>query len=103
MRRPDPAKPRRSGLRHCGFFLASYDHLLANHNLNKAQILFKHETFSAMRSSPTRAGLLMNMFLHNIGEIDGESPVSSTDALIADSGKRYDYVWPIRPSAKKAA
>jgi len=32
------------------------------------------------------------MFLHNIGEIDGESFISFNDALIADTGKRYDYV-----------
>ena len=27
----------------------------------------------------------MNLLLHNIGEIDGESCVSSTDALVADN------------------
>ena len=31
----------------------------------------------------------MNMFLHNIGEIDGESLVSSNDALIADTGVSF--------------
>src|SRR6266850_8318523 len=51
----------------------------------------------------TRRLCLMNMFLHNIGEIDGESPVSSTDALIADGGKRYDYVLANPPFGKKSS
>ena len=33
----------------------------------------------------------MNMFLHNIGEIDGDSPISPNDALIAPP-QSYDYV-----------
>ena len=88
-----------------GFFLASYDHLLANHELNKAQKSFlKHETFSGHEIvANTRRLCLMNMFLHNIGEIDGESPVSSTDALIADSGKRFDYVLANPPFGKKSS
>jgi len=32
----------------------------------------------------------MNCFLHNIGEITGESIISPNDALIADTGDRYD-------------
>ena len=41
----------------------------------------------------TRRLALMSMFLHNIGEIDGIiSMVSSNDALVADSGQRFDYV-----------
>lgn len=31
-------------------------------------------------------------FLHNIGEIDSENLISATDARIADSGMRFDYV-----------
>ena len=45
----------------------------------------------------------MNMFLHNIGEIDGESMTSPTDALIADNGKRYDYVLANPPFGKKSS
>ena len=36
----------------------------------------------------TRRLCLMNMFLHNIGEIDGESAVSPNDSLVADGGNR---------------
>ncbi len=45
----------------------------------------------------------MNMFLHNIGEIDGESMVSPNDALVADGGKRYDYVLANPPLDKKSS
>ena len=32
------------------------------------------------------------MYLHNIGEIDGDTPIKSADALISDDGTRVDYV-----------
>lgn len=88
-----------------GFFLAAYDHLVANHALNKPQKAFlKHETFFGNEIvANTRRLCLMNMFLHNIGEIDGESLVSSNDALIADGGKRFDYVLANPPFGKKSS
>ncbi len=88
-----------------GFFLAAYDHLVANHPLNKTQKAFlKHETFFGHEIvANTRRLCLMNMFLHNIGEIDGESLVSSNDALVADSGKRFDYVLANPPFGKKSS
>ncbi len=46
---------------------------------------------------------LMNMFLHNIGRIDGRSMVSPTNALIADSGERFDYVLANPPFGKKSS
>ena len=72
-----------------GFFLAAYDFLVDPHQLDKTQKAFlKHETFHGNEIvAGTRRLALMNMFLHNIGEIDGESMVSSTDALVADSGQ----------------
>lgn len=45
----------------------------------------------------------MNMFLHNIGEIDGESMVSPNDALVSDEGKRFDYVLANPPFGKKSS
>ncbi len=68
-----------------GFFLAAYDFLNDPHHyaLNKAQKKFlKFNTFAGNEIVPgTRRLCLMNMFLHNIGDIDGEVPVSSNDAL----------------------
>jgi type I restriction enzyme M protein len=88
-----------------GFFLATYDHLLDKHELNKSQKAFlKHEMFSGNEIvANTRRLCLMNMFLHNIGEIDSESPISPTDALIADTGKRFDYVLANPPFGKKSS
>ena len=58
-----------------GFFLASYDYITnpENYQLDKAQKAFlKDETFHGNEIvANTRRLCLMNMFLHNIGEIDG--------------------------------
>jgi len=88
-----------------GFFLAAYDHLTKTPTLNKAQKAFlKKETFFGHEIvANTRRLCLMNLLLHNIGEIDGESCVSSTDALIADNGHRYDYVLANPPFGKKSS
>ena len=75
-----------------GFFLAAYDFLVAEHPMDKTQKAFlKHETFFGNEIvASTRRLALMNMFLHNIGEIDGDSMISPNDALVADSGRRFD-------------
>ncbi len=90
-----------------GFFLAAYDFII---NSNKSQIdksqkaFLKRETFYGNEIVPnTRRLCLMNMFLHNIGEIDGDTPVSPNDALIADSGQRFDYVLANPPFGKKSS
>ena len=89
-----------------GFFLAAHDFLnnLENYKLNKAQKRFlKFNTFAGNEIvASTRRLCLMNMFLHNIGNIDGAVPVSASDALIADSGERYDYVLANPPFGKKS-
>jgi len=43
------------------------------------------------------------MYLHNIGEIDGESNISPNDALVADTGNRFDYVMTNPPFGKKSS
>jgi type I restriction enzyme M protein len=88
-----------------GFFLASYDFLVKNYNLNKKQKAFlKHETFLGNEIvANTRRLCLMNMFLHNIGEIDGESPISSNDALVASPTRTVDMVLANPPFGKKSS
>jgi len=88
-----------------GFFLAAYDWLVNNHSMNREEKEFlKHNTFFGNEIvANTRRMCLMNMFLHNIGEIDGESSVSPNDALIADSGQRFDYVLANPPFGKKSS
>lgn len=88
-----------------GFFLAAYDFLVEVHKLDKKQKDFlKHETFYGNEIvASTRRLALMNMFLHNIGEIDGEGSISSNDALVASSPKTYDYVLANPPFGKKSS
>jgi len=88
-----------------GFFLATYDFLVSEHKMDKTQKAFlKHETFHGNEIvAGTRRLALMNMFLHNIGEIDGDSMVSPNDALVADGGKRFDYVLANPPFGKKSS
>jgi type I restriction enzyme M protein len=90
-----------------GFFLAAYDFLTDpdHYKLDKAQKIFlKHETFYGNEIvANTRRMCLMNMFLHNIGEIDGESMVSPNDALVAASPQSFDYVLANPPFGKKSS
>ncbi|MFV0477812.1 MAG: N-6 DNA methylase [Parahaliea sp.] len=90
-----------------GFFLAAYDFISdpAHYKLDKAQKAFlKHQTFHGNEIvANTRRLCLMNMFLHNIGEIDGDSMVSPNDALIAESPVSVDYVLANPPFGKKSA
>jgi len=88
-----------------GFFLAAYDFLAANPALSKDQKVFlKNNTFHGNEIvAGTRRLCLMNMLLHNIGEIDGNSSISPNDALIADGGLRVDYVLANPPFGKKSS
>ena len=45
----------------------------------------------------------MNMFLHNIGEIEGGASISSNDSLVADAGRRFDYVFANPPFGRKSS
>lgn len=90
-----------------GFFLASYDFLTnpENYALDKTQkAQLKHKTFYGNEIvANTRRLCLMNMFLHNIGEIDGDVMISPNDALVAASGQSYDYVLANPPFGKKSS
>ena len=88
-----------------GFFLAAYDYLIGNYELDRMQKFFlKLKTFSGNEIvSSTRRMCLMNMFLHNIGEIDGESAVSSADALVAPPSLTVDIVLANPPFGKKSS
>ena len=88
-----------------GFFLAVFDYLVTNNKLDKDEKEYlKNKTFHGNEIvANTRRMCLMNMFLHNIGEIDGESFISPNDALISDEGKRYDYVLTNPPFGKKSS
>ena len=88
-----------------GFFLAAYDYIVNNHNLNTDQKKFlKYNTFSGNEIvANTRRLCLMNLFLHNIGDIDSENVISPNDSLIADPGSRFDYILTNPPFGKKSS
>jgi type I restriction enzyme M protein len=87
-----------------GFFLAAYDYIAAL-PLDKEQKQFlKYKTFHGNEIvASTRRLALMNLFLHNIGDIDSDNFIAPTDALIADNGERYDYVLANPPFGKKSS
>lgn len=88
-----------------GFFLAEYDFLVRTYPLDREEKEFlKNRTFSGNEIvANTRRLALMNMFLHNIGELSGEPMISSNDALVADDGRRSDYVLANPPFGKKSS
>ena len=45
----------------------------------------------------------MNLFLHNIGDLNSEPPVYRNDSLISDEGERFDYVLANPPFGKKSS
>src|SRR5664280_2984270 len=79
--------------------------MISRHQLDREQSRFlKNKTFGGNEIvAGTRRLALMNMFLHNIGEIDGEPMISNSDALIADPGFRYDYILTNPPFGKKSS
>jgi len=88
-----------------GFFLAAYDFLINNYPLDKEQKQFlKFSTFFGNEIvANTRRLCLMNLFLHNIGDIDSENYISPADSLVADTGQRADYVLTNPPFGKKSS
>ncbi|WP_010244346.1 type I restriction-modification system subunit M [Acetivibrio cellulolyticus] len=88
-----------------GFLLAAYDYIVQNYSLDKEQKHFlKYKTFFGNEIvANTRRLALMNMFLHNIGDIDSDNFISSADSLIADTGLRVDYVLTNPPFGKKSS
>nr|VFJ60119.1 MAG: type I restriction enzyme M protein [Candidatus Kentron sp. DK] len=96
-----------------GFLLAAYDFITAEHSLDRNQKIFlKNKTFFGNEIvAGTRRLCLMNLFLHGIGDIGGDvggdvggqSLISPTDALVADEGRRFDYVLANPPFGKKSS
>ena len=88
-----------------GFFLAYYDYIANNYKLDKDQKEFlKYNTFTGNEIVPATARLcLMNLFLHNIGDLNSEPPIHISDSLAADGGKRYDYILMNPPFGKKSS
>jgi len=89
-----------------GFFLGAHQWLTRpGATLNKAQKAFlRDQAFHGHEIVPgTRRLCLMNLFLHNIGELDGEPAVERSDALIAEPQRKVDYVLANPPFGKKSS
>lgn len=90
-----------------GFFLAAQEFIADpdNYKLDREQKEFlKNETFYGNELvSSTFKLCLMNLYLHNIGDIYGNVPVTLGDALLVDPGTRVDYVLTNPPFGKKSS
>lgn len=89
-----------------GFFLGAYDWLTRKGiKLDKNQQRFlKHKTFFGNEIvAATRRLCLMNLFLHNVGDLDGEPTVDRSDALISEPKQKFDYVLANPPFGKKSS
>ena len=90
-----------------GFFLAAYDFISDknNYQLDRDQNKkLRYKTFYGNEIvANTRRLALMNLFLHNIGDIDSDSCISSADALIAEPSTKFDYVLANPPFGKKSS
>lgn len=89
-----------------GFFLGVYNWLTRPAaKLDKRQKEFlRHQTFYGNEIVPnTRRLCLMNLFLHNIGDLDGAPSVERSDALIAEPQRKVDYVLANPPFGKKSS
>ena len=90
-----------------GFLIIAFLYLLTHYakemNIDEKRQL-KTATFFGNEIVPTTRRLcLMNMYLHNIGTLDGEPNISLVDSLLADPGKRYNLVITNPPFGKKSA
>ena len=90
-----------------GFFLSALDYLTApgRYSLDREQKEFlKNGTFYGNELVPnTYKMCLMNLYLHNVGDIYGEVPVTLGDALLMDPGYRVDIVLTNPPFGKKSS
>jgi Type I restriction-modification system methyltransferase subunit len=90
-----------------GFFLAVQDYITNpdNYILDREQKEFlKNQTFYGNELvAETFKMALMNLYLHNIGDIYGSVPIVHEDSLLADPGYRVDYVLTNPPFGKKSA
>ena len=90
-----------------GFFLAAQEFIADpnNYTLDRKQKEFlKNKTFHGNELVTNTFKLcLMNLYLHNIGDIYGELPVTQGDALLTDPGIRVDYVLTNPPFGKKSS
>lgn len=87
-----------------GFFLAAYDYLSKlPMDIEEKQFL-KYDTFRGWEIVPNTARLcLMNLYLHNIGDLNSDPPIDRRDSLLELPRERFDYVLANPPFGKKSS
>ena len=89
-----------------GFFLASQSFISSEGGYildREAKEFLKNSTFYGNELVNTTYKMaLMNLYLHNIGDIYGNVPITLGDALLTDPGYRVDYVLTNPPFGKKS-
>jgi type I restriction enzyme M protein len=89
-----------------GFFLGAHDWMLRSGlvKTSRQKSFLRDEAFHGNEIvASTRRLCLMNLFLHGVGEMEGEPQVDRADALLSDGGKRFDYVLANPPFGKKSS
>lgn len=90
-----------------GFFLAAYDFISdeKKYKLDKSEKEFlKYKTFKGWEIVPNTARLcLMNLYLHNIGDLNSEPPIERADSLLVSPATKFDYVLTNPPFGKKSS
>ena len=88
-----------------GFLLSAKSYIESNNSLNaEEKKKLKFETFYGWELVRATYRLcLMNLFLHSIGDLNGEVPITRNDSLLSDPGTRYDYVRTNPPFGKKSS
>ncbi len=87
-----------------GFFLSAIQYLKEK-GLNKSELNFlENETFYGWEIVPSTNRLcLMNLFLHNIGDLKTKPPIFCEDALKTKPKLLFDYVLANPPFGKKSS
>lgn len=90
-----------------GFFLKAYDFLNdgKNYKLDQSEKRFlKEKTFHGWEIVASTARMcIMNLFLHNIGDINEEPPIKREDSLLTKPSELFDYVLANPPFGKKSS
>jgi type I restriction enzyme M protein len=89
-----------------GFLLSAKDYILDNNQLNVAQQkALKFDTFYGWEIDiKVYRQCLMNLFLHNVGDLDGEHTpgITRNDALLQEPSKYFDYCLANPPFGTKS-
>ncbi len=87
-----------------GFFLSSYEYLSKLKLDSEQKEFLKFNTFRGWEIVPSAARLcLMNLYLHNISDIESDPPIMREDSLLSKPKANYDYVLTNPPFGKKSS